>query len=112
MFITPAKAVAYGAQWLDECMPEWATLIDLNRFDIMWPQACIMGQLVPGHDDFVSSVMTFVNVYGTDSEISEVNSMYASDVWEFARVRGFEAYRSDHYSELDKEWRKAISERM
>lgn len=43
---TNKQRVERGATWLDQHMPTWHTLIDLDRFDLRSVCGCVLGQIV------------------------------------------------------------------
>jgi len=43
--MTPATPAEYGAAWLDEHDPDWASRIDLAWLNLNNPCRCILGQL-------------------------------------------------------------------
>lgn len=89
--LTVEERVAAGAAWLDDRLPHWPLLVDLNRLDLSDSCACILGQ-------------TFGD-YGRAPIIGK-GSMSRE---EYATELGFQA-GSDwrDYDDLGVEWKRLI----
>lgn len=99
--LTVEDRVARGAALLDEKVPGWVDLIDLDTLDLGSPCRCILGQTFADHPDADLTPFTF----GVDS-IFKVGAD-ADDIAAY----GFEVYLddlADYYWSLTDEWTRVI----
>lgn len=50
------ERVADGAQRLDELVPDWASLVDLETFSILDPRCCVLAQVFPDFETGIQAI--------------------------------------------------------
>lgn len=88
--------VKRGIAWLDETVPDWRVVINLETLEMQRPWRCVLGQIFADHANGYEETNGFgyaLRTYGGPTWL-------AQDVW--AREHGF-----DHtdYELLDSVWR-------
>jgi len=92
--------VVSGVRVLDGKVVDWDTLIDLDKFNLTDCSLCVLGQT---HGDYFTG-LTSLWPRGEgrgDGEIARLGSQH-----------GFSADGDDDYEQLERDWRKGISERQ
>lgn len=108
---TISERVQRGAELLDAGLPDWwqTHRFDLAKFDLKSGCSCVVGQLWPqagGDPDHWDSAFD-----------QAVNTAWLDLNWDTAVEYGFYAgspFDGDHdaeYAELEREWRRVITER-
>ena len=118
--------VARGARWLDEVVPDWWKRIDVDNLDLSDGYECICGQLFreegaarkeSGYNYAWNSLFAQANAWITglvksldpDATADEIEERRAK----VAASLGFDNWdRRNHYSALQREWKKVIKSRQ
>lgn len=88
------ERVLKGVRFLDSEVPDWATRINLQRFQMSHGEYCVLGQLYGGYGEGLERIHG--NEYGQEDWASE---------------RGFWDANCD-YNRLQQDWVKVIAERQ
>ncbi len=78
-----AARVAAGAQWLDDNVPGWVDLIDLDRLDLRSTCRCVLGQLFDDYDFAPRDARWYSGDYGFDAVGDHLTAEYVAltDAW-------------------------------
>jgi len=129
--MTPAEAVANGAQLLDERLPGWWRQISLSELILADCQHCVCGQLAVNAAVATTIGPWYFTAYGKTLQFLELSWEYGDNQkeWEYDynhgfNVKSYDWFRSimteDEYEQvssvtyllLENEWRAAIKARL
>ncbi len=102
---TVSGAVANGVTFLDDTIPDWRDRVNMEKFDISSPFACVLGQVFR----MVGTAPTAWTA-GTWALHDWVESTDRyNPVMEFSLLHEYGFEQETGYDELEAEWRKVLT---
>lgn len=116
--------VRCGAEFLDERLPGWAEMIDIERLEMEDCSQCVLGQLGPDLLDALHlkpPALALGNrkfdFWGISAALTGMDRLYSSESEEWAKDHGMFAEPEDgsldqQYAELEYLWAQAAEARL